>query len=319
MPASKIPKPSLLPLKLRHIRTSRGLTLISLLKSLGYGNKEGIYDSTVTTYESGKKEPPLLVLLAYARLGDVSVDSLVDDSIGLEEFKSGVKGAAGQKEASAPATFKGLPYTPLGSELIDKESRAFSCPNCKARIQFLLRVKVYGVKEVSPEEDTDTTNRTRMKAEANAEQREIVELAKQEGVIEALRQAVEASSTSKPRDIEQFFLTFISNATRTSTPEFALRQCLVDKTDAKGNLELYTLNGIGAVLADGVFRVFMPTELIQGKPLKRLGVKGGAPTSKETTTLEVWVKTRYGYVVGRGAYMSELRRRAIGAFAKAST
>lgn len=319
MPPSSFPKPKLLPPKLRHIRQSLSLTQNALLKKLGFGGVRGMNSSTVSTFETGKAEPPLLVLLAYARLAGVGVDALLDDGVEVTDFMRVGATSSDAAEGDAPKLFRGVPYTELSAEEIEKESSAFTCPMCKARVQFMVRVKVYGVREALTADEHDELHGRKTVKGPSDHEREVIELAKSEGVIEALRQAVEASSTSRPRDIEQFFITFLNSATRTSTPEFALRQCLVDKADARGKLELYTLNGIGAVLADGAFRVFMPTDLIHGRTVKRLGVAGGRPVTKETASLEVWVKTRYGYVVGRGAYMSELRRKSHGDFAKASS
>lgn len=44
----------------------------------------GIKDrSSISGYERGEREPPLPTLLAYARLANVSVESLIDDKMRL--------------------------------------------------------------------------------------------------------------------------------------------------------------------------------------------------------------------------------------------
>jgi transcriptional regulator with XRE-family HTH domain len=70
-------RPSQLPRKLKHIRTSLGLTQAKLVKKLKV--KEPLYPASISQYEQGKREPSLTVVLAYARLVGVSMESLVDD------------------------------------------------------------------------------------------------------------------------------------------------------------------------------------------------------------------------------------------------
>jgi transcriptional regulator with XRE-family HTH domain len=39
--------------------------------------------ASISGYERGEREPPLPVLLKYARLAGISTDSLIDDEVGL--------------------------------------------------------------------------------------------------------------------------------------------------------------------------------------------------------------------------------------------
>lgn len=65
--------------KLRRIRESLGDSQAGFLERLG--NPEAILQTSISAYERGKREPPLLILLKYARLIDASIDVLVDDSL----------------------------------------------------------------------------------------------------------------------------------------------------------------------------------------------------------------------------------------------
>jgi transcriptional regulator with XRE-family HTH domain len=47
------------------------------------GNPEGILGTSISAYETGKREPPLLILFEYARVANVFVDALIDDSLDL--------------------------------------------------------------------------------------------------------------------------------------------------------------------------------------------------------------------------------------------
>lgn len=76
-------KPERLARKLLQIRESLGLSQNGMLRLLGL---EGEYfQSSVSGYELGTKEPPLPVLLAYARAVGVSTDVLIDDDLELPE------------------------------------------------------------------------------------------------------------------------------------------------------------------------------------------------------------------------------------------
>lgn len=70
-----------LPQKLLRIRTSLGLSQTDLILKLGLD--QSLYQSNISSYEIGEREPPLPVLLAYARLAGISTDSLVDDALDL--------------------------------------------------------------------------------------------------------------------------------------------------------------------------------------------------------------------------------------------
>lgn len=67
--------------KLLQVRVSLGLSQNQLIKALDL--KEVLYQSNISSYENGDREPPLPVILAYAKLADVSTDILIDDSLDL--------------------------------------------------------------------------------------------------------------------------------------------------------------------------------------------------------------------------------------------
>jgi hypothetical protein len=52
-----------------------------MLTALGLDEK--VYPSAISGYELGTREPPLLVILKYARLAGVVMDVLVDDEMNL--------------------------------------------------------------------------------------------------------------------------------------------------------------------------------------------------------------------------------------------
>ncbi|HEY0545429.1 MAG TPA: helix-turn-helix transcriptional regulator [Pyrinomonadaceae bacterium] len=70
-----------LPEKLREIRTALGLSQNELIKQLGL--EDVLYQSNVSGYESGEREPPLPVLLKYAEAAGVCLDVLANDDLDL--------------------------------------------------------------------------------------------------------------------------------------------------------------------------------------------------------------------------------------------
>ncbi|MFL6212039.1 MAG: helix-turn-helix domain-containing protein [Pyrinomonadaceae bacterium] len=74
-------RPKRLAEKLRQIRLALGLSQTEMLKRLGF--EDTIHYSRISEYELGKNEPPLPVLLAYARAAGVCVDVLIDDKLDL--------------------------------------------------------------------------------------------------------------------------------------------------------------------------------------------------------------------------------------------
>ena len=76
-------KPKRLAGKLRRIRLALGLSQSDMLKRLGY---DGVIKyHRISNYELGTGEPPLPVLLEYARLAGVSTDVLIDDKLNLPD------------------------------------------------------------------------------------------------------------------------------------------------------------------------------------------------------------------------------------------
>lgn len=72
------PQPTFLAAKLLQIRKRLGLSQSQMLKRLG-DTQTKLYASHLSEYESGKREPPLIVLLRYAQAAGVPVELLIDD------------------------------------------------------------------------------------------------------------------------------------------------------------------------------------------------------------------------------------------------
>ncbi len=84
MGRSHRPRPARLGQKLLQIRTALNLTLEEMIKRLGY-TESPIYPTNISSMERGEREPPLLLLLAYARVAGISTDVLIDDELDLPD------------------------------------------------------------------------------------------------------------------------------------------------------------------------------------------------------------------------------------------
>ena|SRR5689334_21920384 len=77
-------QPKRLKDKLKAIRSQMGITqqeMVNLLRS--YAPNEFVDSGYVSQFENGKREPTLLVLLAYSKLTRLSINVLVDDELDL--------------------------------------------------------------------------------------------------------------------------------------------------------------------------------------------------------------------------------------------
>jgi transcriptional regulator with XRE-family HTH domain len=81
MGAKARPKQKALSGKLLQIRNSLGLSQSKMLKRLGA--EELIEYNRISEFETGKGEPPLRILLQYARVANVWTDVLIDDDLDL--------------------------------------------------------------------------------------------------------------------------------------------------------------------------------------------------------------------------------------------
>lgn len=84
MGRAKRPKVERLGEKLAEIRRAQGLSQGELIKKLGLDGV--IYQANISEYESGRREPPLPILLKYARLAGISTDNLIDDKLDLRWY-----------------------------------------------------------------------------------------------------------------------------------------------------------------------------------------------------------------------------------------
>jgi DNA-binding XRE family transcriptional regulator len=76
------PRPKLIPEKLLLIRKYLNVSQSGMAELLELSTT-----GCVSKYEHGARDPNLMITLAYSRLGNVSMESIVDDDISVNEFR----------------------------------------------------------------------------------------------------------------------------------------------------------------------------------------------------------------------------------------
>ncbi len=92
-------RPARLAEKLLYIRRSLGLSQNGMIRRMGM--VEEIVQADISTYELDQREPPLKVLLAYARAANVFVEAIIDDEFDLpDELPSKLKSEGSRAKVS---------------------------------------------------------------------------------------------------------------------------------------------------------------------------------------------------------------------------
>jgi transcriptional regulator with XRE-family HTH domain len=99
------PRPARLAEKLLHIRAALGLSQSEMLRALGTAaeKKDRHY---ISLFETGQREPSLLILFEYAKAAGVCLDVLVDDTQDLPSELPGRPAHEGVKRAPASRSGK---------------------------------------------------------------------------------------------------------------------------------------------------------------------------------------------------------------------
>src|SRR5437667_12652076 len=84
MGRSHRPRPRWLGKKLREIRKRLEMSQVKMCEELDF---PAIHPAHIAAYELDKREPPLPVILKYARLAKLSTDVLIDDDLDLPDLR----------------------------------------------------------------------------------------------------------------------------------------------------------------------------------------------------------------------------------------
>lgn len=75
--------PKKLGKKMKQIREGLGMSQREIVKALNYKDTP-LRASQISQYETGQREPTMMLVLAYARLANVPMECLVDDKMKLD-------------------------------------------------------------------------------------------------------------------------------------------------------------------------------------------------------------------------------------------
>jgi hypothetical protein len=101
-------RPQLLPEKLLAIRDFLNVAQPDMASKLQFEilshsrQQYRITSARISEYENGKREPNLLVMIAYVRLGQVHMESLVDDQVTVDDFRKRLGKQFDSAELSTP-------------------------------------------------------------------------------------------------------------------------------------------------------------------------------------------------------------------------
>lgn len=73
-------RPKKLGEKLKSIREHLGLTQEQMVEKLTHPESK-LHSQNISGFEKNEREPNLIILLAYARLAEISTDNLIDDDL----------------------------------------------------------------------------------------------------------------------------------------------------------------------------------------------------------------------------------------------
>ena len=210
---------------------------------------------------------------------------------------------------------------------IDRTTSTMACPHCGGHIQLGVRVKVVAVYDhpdavpAKPGEipaalipplgaDKRIIRTVAWMAALAPSQRAILDEAREQGLIDALRVAVEhIPAGQRPRVIERFLLTTVALADTPITVPRWMLNALRDQFP-EGNITVYKTYALLVIVIAGELRGFLPTSSLEGKPVNRNDRYAAAHTGDDPG----WFKTRFGYVSRRTGHFDVLRKRYLGEF-----
>lgn len=194
-----------------------------------------------------------------------------------------------------------------------RKRKKFQCPHCGNNLTLDVSVAIGDISKVDDNGDSLDWRDSLLPSE-----KELLEVAEGNGTIAAFTQAIQKlPEIERPKNCEKYFLNFLKYATPKRVPQFAL-----DYLNNEFGRQPIVIMGyqrmLGAVIS-GQLRFFIPAVLVTGTPIKSMGgtsrnMKGVIPADEQVFVN--WIRTKYGYIVGKGEYFDSMKKRALGDFAK---
>lgn len=209
--------------------------------------------------------------------------------------------------------------TELQLEAIEKETRGFECPNCHVHLQFRVRLNVVGVQQTPTGEEAAARDGRPFEGKTTParaiEEEQLLADLESSGLLAAFSDALDkAVVPSKPSDTPSYMLSWLNLATKVKlSPPMVSK---LYRLYPSSRIEVFAAQYIAAVVVEGRVRAFYPYSLLKGQSVDKLTPSGMEITkTKDRMTTEIWHRSKFGYVTGRGAYFSEMKKHSKGAFA----
>lgn len=190
----------------------------------------------------------------------------------------------------------------MSDDYTDTKHRA-QCPHCGGLINVAFKARLEALSDGGPEPDWEE--------ELDAVDAGLLAQARQTGVLAAFEDAVpRIFKGTTPRNVPRFFLTFLHRAQPIPVRREDL-DLLRLNLSIKGKLTVHNFNSVGVVVDGSIVRAFIP---ILGKSARSAtALKSAMDTNLHLGT---WLRSRFGYVSGTGAFSMAMRERSIGDFAR---
>lgn len=174
---------------------------------------------------------------------------------------------------------------------IREKTKFLECPHCHETIKVVFQTRIMEITKAE-----DEVGNIDWTADLTKEQLDILDVAREHRIVQAFEIAARVVKTADqfPKNMERFFLTFLRTAIPKTIPRFALDAFRKMYGDAR--ISFIISQGIGAVLADGKLRLFIPQTYVMGKVLS--GSKGRVRTSADENEFILWIRNPAAWVVG---------------------
>jgi hypothetical protein len=185
----------------------------------------------------------------------------------------------------------------------------FKCRHCNSMLRLNLAIQIISIEEVERAENISTGTRW------TKAQEHLLGRWKSTGLMAVWEDAlVSAFSQGRPR-ADKFLFKFLAEAAPIWPAHDVLR--MATGTDRPKSVQCWEYAGVTALVINGYLRSFVSTKLLKrgtvGFTLNRTvnsthhDANRRAYLERRCNTEDGWIKTRFGYVVGRGLLFDEIR------------
>jgi hypothetical protein len=195
------------------------------------------------------------------------------------------------------------------------------CPHCHKRLKLNFKLKL---NEVLLDSGDAEAGKDRDESRFLPDELRLIRQAQETGMLEAFKDAWNTNNLQSPlsyeKSVSKAFLQYLKLATTKRVPSFVLNAFY---KEFPGQLAFNGANGVVAVISDGKLCAFFPQKLVVGGKLGKIGggqstASFGAKLPVNENALNEWIRTKHGYVAGRGLYFEAMQMRSRGDFADVS-